>query len=216
VLRVPVGGYIHGGLCHSQNIEATFSHFPGLKVALPCTALDAYGLLKTAIRGDDPVLFLEHKSLYRQNFAKSRLPDDVNFMMPFGRGRVTKEGRDVSIITYGALVYRSLEAARILEGEGIQVEVIDLISIRPLDFELIRKSIAKTSRALVLYEDNKFMGFGAEIAAQIAESCFEMLDAPIMRVAGADVPIPYAADLESAVLPQVSNIVDGVRLLVGY
>lgn len=216
VLRVPVGGYIHGGLCHSQNIEATFSHFPGLKVALPSNALDAYGLLKSAIRGDDPVLFLEHKSLYRQNFAKSRLPDDKNFMMPFGKGRVTREGRDLSIITYGALVYRSLEAARLLEAEGINVEVIDLVSIRPLDFELIRSSIAKTSRAMVLYEDNKFMGFGAEIAAQIAESCFELLDAPIMRVAGIDAPIPYAAELEVASLPQVSDIVSGAKSLAGY
>jgi 2-oxoisovalerate dehydrogenase E1 component len=216
VLRVPVGGYIHGGLCHSQNIEATFSHFPGLKIALPSNAFDAYGLLKSAIRGDDPVLFLEHKALYRQNFAKSRLPDDPNFMLPFGKGRVVREGSDLTIITYGALVYRSLEAARLLTDEDISVEVLDLCSIRPLDFDLIRTSIKKTSRALVLYEDVKFMGFGAEIAAQIAETCFELLDAPIMRIAGADSPIPYAPQLEEAVLPQVKGIVEGVRTLAGY
>ncbi len=216
VLRVPVGGYIHGGLCHSQNIEATFSHFPGLKIALPSNAYDAYGLLKTAIRGEDPVLFLEHKALYRQNFAKSKLPDDPKFMLPFGRGRVARPGTDLTIITYGALVYRSLEAARLLEADDVSVEVLDLVSIRPLDFELIRKSIAKTSRALVLYEDVKFMGFGAEISAQIAESCFELLDAPIMRVAGADSPIPYAQQLEEAVLPQVKGIVEGAKKLVNY
>lgn len=216
VLRVPVGGYIHGGLCHSQNIEATFSHFPGLKVALPSNALDAYGLLKNAIRGDDPVLFLEHKGLYRQNFAKSRLPNDPNFMMPFGKGRVVRQGTDLTVITYGALVYRSIEAARLLESEGINIEILDLCSIRPLDFDLIRTSIQKTSRALVLYEDNKFMGFGAEIAAQIAESCFELLDAPVMRVAGADTPIPYAAPLEEEVLPQVRNIIEGAKRLAEY
>jgi len=216
VLRVPVGGYIHGGLCHSQNIEATFSHFPGLKVALPSNALDAYGLLKNAIRGEDPVLFLEHKGLYRQNFAKSRLPNDPNFMMPFGKGRVVRQGSDLTVITYGALVYRSIEAARALESEGINIEIIDLCSIRPLDFDLIRTSLLKTSRALVLYEDNKFMGFGAEIAAQIAESCFELLDAPVMRIAGADTPIPYAAPLEEEVLPQVRNIIEGAKRLAEY
>lgn len=216
VLRIPVGGYIHGGLCHSQNIEATFSHFPGLKIVLPSTAIDAYGLLKAAIRGEDPVLFLEHKSLYRQNFAKSRLPDNLDFLLPFGKGRIRKEGRDLTIITYGALVQRSLEAVRIIEEEGLSVEVIDLCSIRPLDFDLIRQSLAKTSRALVLYEDNKFMGFGAEIAAQIAETCFELLDAPIKRIAGADCPVPYASDLEDEVLPQVRHIVEGIRDLAGY
>lgn len=216
VLRVPVGGYIHGGLCHSQNIEATFSHFPGLKIALPSNALDAYGLLKTAARGQDPVLFLEHKALYRQNFAKSRLPDDVNFMLPFGKGRVVRAGNDVTVVTYGALVYRALEAARVLDSEGVSVEVLDLCSIRPLDFDLIRQSLKKTSRAIVLYEDNKFMGFGAEIAAQIAESCFELLDAPIVRVAGADSPIPYAPQLEEVVLPQMKWIVEAAKELVRY
>lgn len=216
VLRIPVGGYIHGGLCHSQNIEATFAHIPGLKIALPSTALDAYGLLKAAIRGDDPVLFLEHKSLYRQNFAKSRLPEGTDFVLPFGKGRVRKEGTDVTIITYGALVQRSIETARMADEQGINVEIIDLVSIRPLDFDLIRQSIAKTSRAIVLYEDNKFMGFGAEIAAQIAESCFELLDAPIKRIAGADCPIPYAPELEDEVLPQVSNILQGIVEVVQY
>lgn len=216
VIRTPVGGYIHGGLCHSQNIEATFAHFPGLKIALPSTALDAFGLLKTAIRGNDPVLFLEHKSLYRQNFAKSKLPDDPEWILPFGKGVVRREGKDLSVITYGALVQRALEAASAAALEGIDVEVIDLRTIRPYDAEIIRDSVKKTGKIIVLHEDCRFMGFGAELAAEVAENCFEYLDAPVKRIAGADSPVPYHWDLEAEVLPQTANILRAIQDLAGY
>ncbi|MEI6791050.1 MAG: dehydrogenase E1 component subunit alpha/beta [Myxococcaceae bacterium] len=216
VIRVPVGGYIHGGLCHSQNIEATFSHFPGLKIALPSTALDAYGLLKAAIRGDDPVLFLEHKSLYRQNFAKSVLPDNKDWVLPLGKGVIRRPGKDMSIITYGAMVQRALEVARDLEAEGQEVEVIDLRTIRPYDFDLVAQSVQKTGRVLVLHEDSRFMGFGAELAAEISEKCFSDLDAPVTRLAGAEAPIPYAANLEEQVLPQAAGIRAAALSLLAY
>ncbi len=216
VIRTPVGGYIHGGLCHSQNIEAVFAHFPGIKVALPSTALDAYGLLKSAIMGDDPVLFLEHKALYRQNFAKSKLPTGDDWLLPFGKGAVRRAGRDLTVVTYGAMVQRAIEAARQVEADDIDVEVIDLRTIRPYDFEMVASSVAKTSRVLVLYEDNRFLGFGAEIAAEIAEKCFASLDAPVMRLAGADVPIPYSWELEEEVLPQTKNIVEAIQRLASY
>ncbi len=215
VIRVPVGGYIHGGLCHSQNIEATFSHFPGLKIAYPCTALDAYGLLKEAIRGDDPVLFLEHKGLYRQNFAKSVLPAGTDWTLPFGVAAVRRAGKDMTIVTYGALVQRSIEVARELEGE-VDIEVIDLRTIRPYDFDSVAESVKKTGRVLVLHEDTRFMGFGAEIAAEISEKCFQYLDAPVTRLAGKESPIPYAGNLEEQVLPQASWIQDSVRTLMAY
>ena len=216
VIRTPVGGYIHGGLCHSQNIEATFAHFPGLKIALPSTALDAFGLLKAAIRGNDPVLFLEHKSLYRQNFAKSKLPDDPEWILPFGKGVVRREGKDLSVITYGALVQRALEAASAAALEGIDVEVIDLRTIRPYDLEIIRDSVQKTGKIIILHEDCRFMGFGAELAAEVAENCFEYLDAPVKRIAGADSPVPYHWDLEAEVLPQTANILRAIQDLAGY
>jgi 2-oxoisovalerate dehydrogenase E1 component len=216
VIRVPVGGYIHGGLCHSQNIEATFAHFPGIKIALPSTALDAYGLLKEAIRCDDPVLFLEHKALYRQNFAKSRLPGDVDWTLPFGKALVRRAGKHVTVVTYGILVYRALDVARELEKEGISVEVIDLRTIRPYDRELVSASVRKTSRVLVLHEDCRFMGFGAEIAAEIAEFDFAHLDAPVRRLAGQDTPVPYAPSLEEEVLPQNKKIADAIRDLARY
>lgn len=213
VIRVPVGGYIHGGLCHSQNIEATFSHFPGLKIALPSTALDAYGLLKAAIRGQDPVLFLEHKSLYRQNFAKSVLPEGSDWVLPFGKGMIRREGKDLSIITYGAMVQRAIEAVRDTDCDA---EIIDLRTIRPYDFELVAQSVKKTGRVLVLHEDSRFMGFGAELAAEISEKCFSDLDAPVTRLAGAEAPIPYASNLEEQVLPQVAGIRAAILSLLAY
>lgn len=216
VIRVPVGGYIHGGLCHSQNIEATFSHFPGLKIALPSTALDAYGLLKAAIRGDDPVLFLEHKSLYRQNFAKSILPEGKDWILPLGRAEIKRLGKDMSVITYGAMVQRALEVARDLESEGQDIEVIDLRTIRPYDFELVARSVKKTGRVLVLHEDSRLMGFGAELAAEISEKCFSDLDAPVTRLAGAETPVPYALNLEEQVLPQIGDIREAVLNLLAY
>lgn len=216
VIRVPVGGYIHGALCHSQNIEATFSHFPGLKIALPSTALDAYGLLKNAIRGQDPVLFLEHKALYRQAFAKSFLPVSSDFLLPFGKGAIRRPGQDLTIITYGILVQKAIEAARGAAEQGIDVEIIDLRTIRPYDWEMIEASTKKTGKVLVLYEDSRFMGFGAELAAEIGEKLFEYLDAPVIRLAGKDSPIAFNWDLEEELLPQVSDIFKSIQELASY
>jgi 2-oxoisovalerate dehydrogenase E1 component len=215
VIRVPVGGYIHGGLCHSQNIEAIFGHMPGYRIALPSNAADAKGLLKTAIRMEDPVLFLEHKALYRMAAARSPEPDS-DYLIPFGKARVVRSGDDLTIITYGMMVYKSIWAARILEKEGVSVEIIDLRTILPLDEERIIDSVRKTNRALVVYEDHEFMGFGAEVAAQIGARAFEYLDAPILRVAGAFTPIPYAEPLERAVLPQDQDVLDGARAVLRY
>lgn len=216
VVRIPIGGYIHGALCHSQNIESFFAHIPGLKIALPSTALDAYGLLKAAIRGDDPVLFLEHKSLYRQNFAKSLLPEDKDWVLPFGKGAVRREGDDVTIITYGAMVQRSLQAASQAADDGVSVEVVDLRTLNPVDWDLITGSAKKTGKVLVVQEDCRFVGYGAEIAAEVAERCFEHLDGPVRRLAGKDSPVPFNWDLEEEVLPQVRDIVAAIRSLAAY
>jgi 2-oxoisovalerate dehydrogenase E1 component len=215
VVRVPCGGYIHGGLCHSQNVESIFGHFPGLKVAMPSTAADAKGLLKTAIRQNDPVIFLEHKALYRQGPARSPEPD-ADYLVPFGKARVVREGSDLTIITYGAMVYKAINAAKALEKEGRSVEIIDIRSMVPLDTDTILDSVKKTNRALVLYEDHEFLGFGAEIAAQIADKTFEHLDAPVKRVAGAFTYIPFADPLERAVLPQDDDVLDGARSVLAY
>lgn len=216
VIRVPCGGYIHGGLCHSQNIESIFAHIPGLKVAMPSNAADAKGLLKTAIRGDDPVLFLEHKALYRSAAARTPAPD-ADYYVPFGKAHVVREGTDVTVVTYGALVYKALAAAKQLEKEEVaSVEVIDIRTMVPLDTETILASVRKTGRVLVLYEDHEFMGFGAEIAAQIADRAFEYLDAPIRRVAGAFTFVPFADPLERAVLPQDEDVLQGLRALLAY
>jgi 2-oxoisovalerate dehydrogenase E1 component len=216
VIRVPVGGYIHGAHYHSQNIEAFFAHIPGLMVVFPSNATDAKGLLKTACRADDPVLFLEHKYLYRQGFAKTPEPDE-NYFTPIGKAKVVREGRDLSVITYGALVQRALEAARKLEQEGISVEVIDLRSILPYDKEAIVKSVKKTSKVLVAHEDMLTQGFGAEIAAFIAEHCFQYLDAPVMRLGALDVAaVPYADNLEDAVLPNDKKVYDALKELAQF
>lgn len=216
VIRVPVGGYIHGGLCHSQNIEATFAHIPGLKIALPSTALDAYGLLKNAMKGNDPVLFLEHKALYRQSFARSVLPTDTTYHLPFGKGIVRRSGDDVTVVTYGILVQRALEVAEKLHGEGTSVEVIDLRTIVPYDRDLVFLSVQKTGKVLVLHEDMRFMGFGAEIASDIAEHCFMSLDAPVKRLAAKDTPVPYSPELESEILPQPTDILDAIQELAAF
>jgi 2-oxoisovalerate dehydrogenase E1 component len=215
VIRVPVGGYIHGGLCHSQNIEATFAHFPGLKIALPSTALDAYGLLKHALKSEDPVLFLEHKALYRQSFARSILPKN-DWELPFGQGEVRKMGQDISVITYGILVQRALEAALVLEEQGISVEVIDLRTIVPYDRALVFESVKKTGKVLVLHEDMQFMGFGAEIASDIAENCFMDLDAPVKRLGAKNTPVPYSAELEEEILPQMRGILQVLKDLAAF
>lgn len=216
ILRIPCGGYIHGGLYHSQNIEAYFSHIPGLKICMPSNAADAKGLLKTAIRGNDPVLFLEHKGIYRQPFAKSPEPD-ADYLVPFGKAKIVREGSGITIVTYGALVKRSLDAAERLEKEtGVSAEVIDIRSMVPLDTETILGSVRKTAKALIVHEDTLFQGFGAEIAAQISESGFDFLDAPIRRVAAADTPIPYAPKLEDFVLPNDEDIYTALKSLSEY
>lgn len=214
VLRVPVGGYIHGALCHSQNIEAIFAHIPGLKIAHPCTALDAYGLLKNAIRGDDPVLFLEHKGLYRQAFAKSQLPTNTDWTLPFGKARIAQEGEDLTVVTYGALVHRSMQAAQKLDGYS--VEVVDLRTINPVDWDTICASVKKTGKVLVAHEDTRFGGFGGELAAEIGERCFADLDGPVRRLGAADAPIPFNWDLEEEVLPQATGIAAAMQSLLEW
>ena len=215
VIRVPTGGYIHGGPCHSQNIEGLFAHWPGLLVAFPSNAADAKGLLKTAIRMEDPIIFLEHKGLYRSAAARSPEPDS-DYLLPFGKANVVKTGTDVTIVTYGMMVHKSVAAARQLESEGISVEIIDLRTILPMDSETIFASVEKTNRALIVYEDHEFGGFGAEISAQLADKMFGSLDAPIRRVAGKFAYIGFADPIERALLPQDEDILNAVRSLAAY
>lgn len=215
VIRVPIGGYIHGGLCHSQNIEAFFAHMPGLYIALPSNAADAKGLLKAAIRMQDPVLFLEHKALYRAAGARSPEPDS-EYLLPFGEARVVREGHDLTIVTYGMMVHKSVAAARQLEKEGISVEIIDLRTIVPFDAETVLASVRRTNRALVVYEDNDFGGFGAEVAAQISDAAFKDLDAPVRRLAAAFAPIAFADPLERAILPNDEDIVAAVHDVMAF
>ena len=215
VIRVPVGGYIHGGLCHSQNIEAFFSHIPGIKIAYPSRSDDAKGLLKTAIRSNDPVLFLEHKGLYRQSYAAAPEPGE-NYLIPFGKAAIRRPGTDATIVTYGALVQKSLLAAKKMQELGHEVEVIDLRTIVPLDIDTILQSIQKTNKVLVAHEDSIFQGFGAEIAAQIAENAFQYLDAPVRRLAGKDVPVGFSSVLENITLPQTEDVIYAIQQLLEY
>ncbi len=215
VVRVPIGGYIHGALCHSQNIESFFAHIPGLKVCMPSTALDAYGLLKAAIRGDDPVLFLEHKGLYRQSHAKSPLPSE-DWVLPFGKAVVRRPGSDLTVVTYGAMVQRALQGAETLKDEGFDVEVIDLRSLNPVDWATIEESVKRTGKCLVVQEDCRFVGYGAEIAAEIGERCFAHLDGPVRRLAGKDTPVPYNWELEEVILPQLADVVGAMRDLARF
>jgi len=215
VIRVAVGGYIRGGLYHSQSIEGIFAHIPGMWIAFPSNAADAKGLLKTAIREDNPILFCEHKGLYRQQFAATPEPDE-NYCIPFGLANVKKEGTDITIITWGFLVQRSIEAARKLEEQGVSCEIIDLRTINPLDKETIFNSVRKTGKVLIVHEDSKTAGFGAEIGTLIAEECFQYLDAPIMRVAALDTPIAFAPALESAILPQEHHITSALEKLATF
>ncbi len=213
VVRGPSGGYVRGGPFHSQNPEAAFLHTPGLKIAYPATAEDAKGMIKAAIRDEDPVLFFEHKYLYRR--IKGTMPAG-DHVVPLGVARTAREGTHLSIITYAATVWKSLEAAELLAAEGISVEVIDLRTLLPLDDAAIVATVKKTNRVLVVHEDTVTGGVGGEITARINELCFEWLDAPVRRVAAHDVPLPYAPPLEDFVLPQTSDIVRACRWLAAY
>jgi pyruvate/2-oxoglutarate/acetoin dehydrogenase E1 component len=213
VVRGPSGGYVRGGPFHSQNPEAAFLHTPGLKMVYPATASDAKGLMKSAIRDEDCVLFFEHKYLYRR--IREEMPAG-DHLVPIGKARTAREGTDVSIITYAATVWKALEAAEELEKEGISVEVIDLRSLAPMDDEAIVATVRKTNRVLIVHEDTRTGGVAGEITARINELAFEWLDAPILRVTAADVPLPYSPPLEDYVLPQTADIVKAVRRLVAY
>ncbi|NNE65524.1 MAG: dehydrogenase [Pyrinomonadaceae bacterium] len=216
VMRVPVGGYLKGGaIYHSQSGTTLFSHIPGLRIAYPSNALDANGLLRTAIRCDDPVLFLEHKHLYRQVYNKSEYPSD-EFMIPFGKAKVTREGTDCSIITYGALVERSRQASKQLAKAGINVEIVDLRSLAPYDWEAIVETVKKTNRVLVAHEDSISFGYGAEIAARISNELFEYLDAPVRRVGATDTFVAYAPQVEDYILPQADDVENAVADLMKY
>lgn len=212
VMRVPVGGYIHGSLCHSQSIDGYFTHLPGIRIAYPSNAADAKGLLKSACRMDDPVLFLEHKGLYRQGYASSEEPNE-DFLLEFGKANIVQQGSDITIVTWGALVQKSIEASR---KSNLSIEIIDLRTLNPLDFDTVLDSIKKTNRLIVAHEDNLTNGFGAEIASRISDVGFEFLDAPIKRVASKDSPVAYAQSLEDEILVQVDWIVDSIKELEKY
>ncbi|MBK6840780.1 MAG: dehydrogenase E1 component subunit alpha/beta [Gemmatimonadetes bacterium] len=215
VIRTTYGGYIRGAIYHSQTGASLFTHNPGLRVVCPATALDANGLLRTAIRCDDPVIFLEHKHLYRQTYNKAAYPGP-NFMIPFGKAKVVREGSDVTLVTYGATVQRALAAANQIADEGISVEVIDLRTLSPWDQETVYASVKKTSRVIVAYEDSISWGYGAEIAARVADDCFAWLDAPVKRVASTDTFVGYAPQLEDAILPQIDDFTRAYREIVTY
>jgi len=213
VIRAPFGGGIHGGPFHSECPEGWFFHSPGLKLVAPSTPYDAKGLLKAAIRDPNPVIYFEHKFLYRR--IKAILPTD-DYIVPIGKADVKRPGNDISVITYGAMVHLALEAAQMLAKENIDLEVVDLRTLAPLDKEAIFSSVHKTSKAIVLHEDNKTGGIGAEIAALLAEECFDSLDGPIVRIAAPDTPVPFSTPLEEFFLPKTADIVTAARTLAAY
>jgi 2-oxoisovalerate dehydrogenase E1 component beta subunit len=212
-VRLPSGGGFSGGPFHSQNPESSFAHIPGLKVVCPATPADAKGLLIEAIQDPNPVLYFEHKHLYRR--IKDEVPDE-RYTIPFGEARIHREGEDLTLVTWGAMVYTADEAAKQVEGDGISVEIVDVRTLSPWDKPAVLESVEKTSKALVLHEDTLTGGFGAEIAATIGQEAFEHLDAPVRRIAAPDTPVPFAPVLEKAFIPQVDGVVAGIRELAEY
>jgi len=214
VVRGPSGGGVRASAFHSQNPEPWFAHSPGLKVMCPAFPSDAKGLLKSAVRDDNPCVFFEHKWIYRR--IKEVVPEEPDFTVPIGKAKVQRQGSDLSIVTYGAMVHKAIEAIEELERQGVSAEIVDLRTIVPMDKETVLESVVKTSRALVLYESHRTLGVGSEVAAVIAEEAFDSLDAPVMRLAPPNTPVPFSPSLEDAYLPQVEDIVESVKRLSSW